>query len=200
MGDHVFIWETARCHSFAIFDSRTVTLKGVHTKRPNLKPKSVCTAVRTDLKVRRESDYTMSVDFFNIYGDNVFNIYGRGNRSMAGYPTFALNYWDANNYDFVYKRVAENSAGFGSIKNGVMTTPRRQKLNVLRYNPPIDSGKWYNLKIEVLANRDVTFFLNDQRLGSFKAHFLTRGYGGVGVLNKKNNEIQFRNYDVAPIL
>merc|ERR1719167_436689 len=130
-----FVWDTTRCSNISpIVDSKTVILiaKGEYPKDQN------CYAIRRDLKVSDDTAYTMSSDFINLSGEIQ-------NGKFIGHVGFAFNYWDKNNYDFVFKRTHETKASYGSVRNGVVAE-RRDLANDF----VTDSGKWYNLKIEVL--------------------------------------------------
>ena len=87
-----FIWDTYRCTNIQpIVDSKTIILiaKG---KFPEDK---FCHSIRRDLKVSDGLAYTMSAEFLIVSG-----------RRSQGKPLansgFAFNYWDDNNYDFVF--------------------------------------------------------------------------------------------------
>jgi len=181
-----FIWDTTRCSNInPIVDSKTVILiaKGEYPQDKN------CYAIRRDLKVSDDTAYTMSTDFINLSGER------RSDGTITGHVGYAFNYWNDYNYDFVFIRTHRPDPGYGSVKNGVVSLVN---LGAGEFFP--DSGKWYNLKIEVLPSKDVTLKVNDQVIGSFKAHFTTRGYGGVLLINGFNNVAQFRDFDVSPVL
>lgn len=181
-----FIWDTYRCSNInPIVDSKTIILIGGGRWPAD----QFCHAIRRDLKVSDDTAYTMTADFISLSGN-----------ANLGHVGLTFNYWDDNNYDWVYKRVHSTTTVFGSIKNGVLAIA-----GTITNDPPIQSRKWYNLKIEVSTNKNVNVFLNGVRLNkfvkpSFKAFFTTRGYGGVIVANGYKNVVQFRNFDVAPIL
>ena len=85
-------WDIQRSSNInPIEDSKTVFLSALG-KWPDDK---FCIAVRTDLKVNDEANYTMTVNFNNIRGE------AAGNVDHVG---FAFNYWNAENYDFICKR------------------------------------------------------------------------------------------------
>ena len=85
-------WDLQRCSNInPVEDSKTIFLSSFG-KWPVDK---FCIAIRTDLKVNDDAEYTMSVNFNNIRGGSTGNV---------GHVGFAFNYWDAQNYDFVYKR------------------------------------------------------------------------------------------------
>ena len=67
-------------------------------------------------------------------------------------------------------------------------------------NPAISSGNWYSLKIVVKANKNVDLFLNDKKIGSFVAKFTTRGYGGFMIANGYRNVVQFRDFNLSPVI
>ena len=60
-----------------------------------------CMAIRTNLKVIDETSYKMTVTFNNVRG-SVSGV--NANAVGYGHLGFAFNYWDKDNYDFVYKR------------------------------------------------------------------------------------------------
>jgi len=184
-----FIWDTYRCSNIdPIVDSKTIIL----VAKGAFPVDQFCHAVRRDLKVSDDTAYTMSVDLFNVFGQFLPN-----SRTMFGHIGFAFNYWDDQNYDVLYKSIHEDSFSYGPIKNGVYNP---DDFTTVKGNPPVQSGKWYNFKIEVSPNKDVKVFLNDVTLGLFKAQFTTRGLGGALVLNGFSNLAEFRNFDVSPIL
>ena len=85
-------WDLQRCSNInPVEDSKTIFLSSFG-KWPVDK---FCIAIRTDLKVNDDAEYTMTVNFNNIRG---------GSNGSVGQVGFAFNYWDAQNYDFVYKR------------------------------------------------------------------------------------------------
>jgi len=188
-----FIWDTTRCSNInPIVDSKTIILipKGAFGQWPR---DQFCHSIRRDLKVSDDTAYVMNVDFIVLSGVTP------GGREV-GYPGFAFNYWDESNYDFVFKKfdakaADQNAVGVGSIRNGVM-----KRLPDIANNPAVKLREWYNFKVVVLPNKTVTVKLNDQVLGSFKAYFSTRGYGGVIGATGFNSVLQFRNFDVSPIL
>ena len=81
---------------------------------------------------------------------------------------------------------------YGRVKDGIVTSENAGG------TPDLVSGQWYNFKIEVGANKQVEFSMNNQLLGTFTASFSTRGYGGVIVANGYDSVVQFRGYDVIP--
>merc|ERR1711990_354907 len=94
-----------------------------------------CHSIRRDLKVSDDTTYTMTVDFINVAGKL------DSKNTMRGHEGFVFNYWDNNNYDFVYKQVHSTTTGFGSIRNGAIS-----HIGYVPNNPPIQSGIWYNLR------------------------------------------------------
>merc|ERR1719312_730199 len=113
--------------------------------------------------------------------------------TTCGHFGFAFNYWDNNNYDFVYKSQT-NNFHYGRVKDGDMSSASNPG-----GNPSVLPGKWHSLKIEVDANsKKVKFSMDDKVLGYFTASFSTRGYGGPLVANGFGSTVQFRNFDVAP--
>jgi len=178
-----FIWDTYRCSNInPIVDSKTVILIAKGTWPED----QYCHTIRRDLKVSDNTAYTMTVDFINISG---------GTNGNVGHVGLVFNYWDDQNYDILFKRIHVPDTRYGSVRNGVLGG-----LTNLSNNPPVESKKWYNFKIEVSPKKEVKVFLDDKLLGSFKASFTTRGSGGALVANGFNNVAEFRNYDVSPIL
>ena len=91
-------------------------------------------------------------------------------------------------------RVHSNSFAYGKVTNGVLQFTSASAGG----NPSITSGKWYSLRIEVSTNKGVRLLLNNNQIGTFNAHFTTRGYGGLIVATGYDNDVLFRDYDVAP--
>jgi len=177
-------WDVRRCSNInPIEDSKTIFLSaGGKWNNDNL-----CMGIRTDLKVSDDTAYEMTVIFNNVRGGK------SGNNKMFGHLGFAFNYWDEDNFDFVYKRVHSNTFTHGKVDGGTI-----QFTGSVGGNPTIVSESWYNLKIEVDESKKVKFYLNDKILGSFTASFSTRGYGGVIVATGYKNDVMFRDYDVSP--
>lgn len=174
-----FVWDTYRCSNInPIVDSKTIILiaKGAFPED------QYCHTIRRDLKVSDNTAYSMTVDFINISGE--------------GHCGLVFNYWDDQNYDIVFKLIQQRYTRYGSVRNGVLSPLTNLKVP----NPPVESGKWYNFKIEVSPKKEVRVYLDDELLGSFQAYFTTRGSGGALVANGFNNVAEFRNYDVSPIL
>ena len=89
-----------------------------------------------------------------------------------------------------------NTFAYGKVNNGVIQFTSTS----VGGNPTIASGNWYNLKIEVSATKAVKLFLDNVQIGSFKAFWSTRGYGGLIVANGYANLVFFRDFDVSPIV
>ena len=87
-----------------------------------------------------------------------------------------------------------NSFAHGKVSKGVLQFASASAGG----NPSIISSQWYNLKIEVSTDKTVRLFLNNNQIGTFKAYFTTRGYGGLIVATGYDNDVLFRDYDVAP--
>ena len=47
---------------------------------------------------------------------------------------------------------------------------------------------------------NIRAYIDNRLVGSFKAHFRTRGRGGVLAENGFNNIAEFRNFDIAPVI
>ena len=91
-------WDVTRCSNVnPIEDSKTIFLSA----RGKWSDDKFCMAVRTDLKVIDETAYQMTVTFNNVRG----GVIGVNTNTIGyGHLGFAFNYWDKDNYDFVYKR------------------------------------------------------------------------------------------------
>merc|ERR1712218_153913 len=179
-----FLWDVNRCSNInPIVDSKTIIL----TANGKWSEDKFCSAIRRDLKVTDEKPYEMSTEFNNISGT------GGG---TVGHLGFMFNVWDDYNYDFVYKRVHQTTFAYGRVFNGAIQVTSGS----VGGNPAISSGNWYSLKIKVQANKDVELFLNDKKIGKFEAKFTTRGYGGAIVATGYRNVVQFRNFELSPIL
>ena len=91
-------WDVSRCSNVnPIEDSKTIFLSA----RGKWSDDKFCMAIRTDLKVIDETSYKMTVTFNNVRG-SVSGV--NANAVGYGHLGFAFNYWDKDNYDFVYKR------------------------------------------------------------------------------------------------
>ena len=68
----------------------------------------------------------------------------------------------------------------------------------------IQPNKWNFLKISVKGHcnhcNNVDGYVNGQRVFSFKAHFATRGFGGALAENGFSNVVEFRDFDIEPII
>ena len=85
-------WDVRRCSNInPVKDIKTLFLSAFGNKADKF-----CIAIRTDLKVNDDVEYTMTVNFNNIRGGDAGN--GRG---LYGHVGFAFNYWDAQNYDLL---------------------------------------------------------------------------------------------------
>jgi len=175
-------WDVRRCSNInPIWDSKTVFLSA----RGKWSNDKFCMGIRTDLKVSDGTAYEMTVNFNNVRG---------GKDGNVGHLGFAFNYWDEDNFDFVYKRVHSNTFAYGKVNAGTIQFTSGN----VGGNPAIVSERWYNLKIVVDESKNVILYLNGKKLGSFKAFFSTRGYGGAIVASGYKNDVMFRNYDVSP--
>jgi len=181
-----FLWDVNRCSNInPIVDSETIIL----TANGQWATDKFCTAIRRDLKVTDEAPYEISSQFNNLSGKPTGSV-------LYGHLGFMFNVWDDNNYDFVYKRVHSTTFAYGRVFNGAV---QFTSSNVVG-NPAISSGNWYTLRIVVQTNKDVELFLNDKKIGSFKAKFTTRGYGGAIVATGYRNVVQFRNFKLSPVI
>jgi hypothetical protein len=177
-------WDVRRCSNInPIEDGRTIFLSAGGKWSQD----KFCMGIRADLKVSDDTAYVMTVNFNNVRGSKYCKV-------MCGHPGFAFNYWDEDNFDFVYKRVHSNTFAYGKVNGGIIQFTSGS----VGGNPTIVSGSWYNLKIEVDENKNVNLYLSGKKLGSFKAFFSTRGYGGVIVGTGYKNDVMFRDYDVSP--
>jgi len=181
--DKNFLWDVNRCSNInPIVDSKSIILTA-NGKWPEDK---LCTAIRRDLKVTDEASYEMSTEFNNIAGFPI----------GVGHLGFIFNVWDDFNYDLVYKRVHIRDVLYGRVINGELESNR----GTIAGNPAISSGNWYSLKIVVNEEKKVNIFLNDKEIGSFEATFTTRGYGGLMVATGFRNVVQFRDFNLSPVI
>ena len=76
----------------------------------------------------------------------------------------------------------------------------RKKLGCVDVQP----ANWNALKLIVNDEcnncKNVDVFVDGLQVGSFEAHFATRGFGGVLAENGFNNIAEFREFDIAPII
>ena len=79
-------------------------------------------------------------------------------------------------------------------------TKSTRKLGCLELQP----ASWNALKLIVNEEcnhcNNVNVFVDGLHVGSFEAHFATRGFGGVLAENGFNNIAEFRLFDIAPII
>ena len=79
------------------------------------------------------------------------------------------------------------------LKNG------RHLTNINTDAPKLYSGKVYNLKVQVSANKKFKVFLDGIQLGDqYETFFPTNGRGGVTVVNGFSNTANFRNFELTP--
>jgi len=177
-----FLWDVNRCSNInPVVYSKSIIL----TANGKWSDDKFCTAIRRDLKVTDEVPYEMSTEFNNIAGFPI----------GYGHLGFIFNVWDDYNYDFVYKRVHSKTFAYGRVFNGEI-----QFTGSVGGNPAISSGNWYSLKIVVKANKNVDLFLNDNNIGNFNAKFTTRGYGGFMIATGYRNVVQFRDFNLSPVI
>ena len=87
----------------------------------------------------------------------------------------------------------------GFVDNGSLTKSSSQSECL---NTKI--GEWNALKLIVDKKCDqcknVKAYIDNNFVGAFEAHFVTRGFGGVLAENGFNNIAEFRKFDIAPII
>ena len=86
--------------------------------------------------------------------------------------------------------------GYEQNCGGIVFGPYRSVFGVDRITP---ANKWYNFKIKVESNKNVTIYLNNEIKGHFTATFETRGYGGIAIPNGYSTIMQYRNFQISPI-
>ena len=68
----------------------------------------------------------------------------------------------------------------------------------------MQASNWNALTLIVNEECDqcnnVEAYMDRRKVGSFKAHFATRGFGGVLAENGFNNIAEFRKFDISPII
>ena len=85
---------------------------------------------------------------------------------------------------------------YGAIRNGGLA---KTIVNVWPDVPKLYSGKVYNLKLQVSADKKFKLFLDGKQLGSqYQTTFPTLGRGGVGVYNGYKNTATFENFQLTP--
>ena len=87
----------------------------------------------------------------------------------------------------------------GYVDKGVLTKST-EKLTCVK----LEASEWNTLKLIVNEEcnncKNVNAFIDGTEVGSFEAHFTTRGFGGVLAENGFNNIAEFRNFDISPVI
>merc|ERR1712227_329240 len=149
-----------------------------------------CVALRKNLKISGE--YQLSSQLINVgppTGERNFGV--------------VFNAEDEKNYDFAYLSYDVHDKCIkvqpGYVEKGVITKLKK-KLGCIDRQPK----KWNALKLIVKEEcnhcNNVEAFVDGRSVGSFEAHFATRGFGGVLAENGFNNIAEFRKFDIAPII
>jgi len=180
-------WDTYLCaNENPIVDEKTVILTATGLPTTYLP----CLGLRKNLKISGE--YQMSSQLINVGPAN-------GERNFG----LAFNAIDENNYDFVYlsydKADSCTKMAYGYVEKESLTKGSTKSACM-----SIQSNKWNFLKITVKDDCDhcnnVDGYVNGQHVFSFEAHFATRGFGGALAENGFSNVVEFREFDIAPII
>jgi len=123
----------------------------------------------------------------------------RGERNFG----LAFNAIDENNYDFIYLSY-DNAALCTKLTYGYVEKESLTKASTKSACINIQLNKWNFLKITVKDDCDhcdnVDGYVDGQRVFSFEAHFATRGFGGALAENGFSNVVEFREFDIGPII
>ena len=85
---------------------------------------------------------------------------------------------------------------YGAIRNGGLA---KTIVNVWPDVPKLYSGKVYNLKLQVSADKKFQLFLDGKQLGGkYDTIFRTLGRGGVAIANGYSNIANFKNFQLTP--
>ena len=99
---------------------------------------------------------------------------------------------------------------YDSHENCIKVEPGYVERGIMRKSTPklgcvdLQPANWNALKLIVNDEcnhcNNVEAFVDGQQIGSFAAHFATRGFGGVLAENGFSNIAEFRKFDIAPII
>jgi len=180
-------WDTYLCaNENPIVDEKTVILTATGLPTTYLP----CLGLRKNLKISGE--YQMSSQLINVGPP-------RGERNFG----LAFNAKDENNYDFVYLSYDQADSctkmAYGYVENESLTNGSTKSACF-----SIQPNKWNFLKITVKDDCDhcknVDGYVNGDLVFSFEAHFATRGFGGALAENGFSNVVEFREFDIGPII
>jgi len=180
-------WGTYLCaNENPIVDEKTVILTATGLPSNSLP----CLGLRKNMKISGE--YQMSSQLINVGPPN-------GERNFG----LAFNAKDEYNYDFVYlsydKANSCTKMAYGYVEKESLTQSST-KSTCMNIQP----NKWNFLKITVKDECDhcnnVDGYVNGHRVFSFEAHFATRGFGGALAENGFSNVVEFREFDIGPII
>merc|ERR1712136_471902 len=180
-------WDTYLCaNENPIVDEKTVILAATGLPTTYLP----CLGLRKNLKISGE--YQMSSQLINVGPP-------RGERNFG----HAFNAIDENNYDFIYLSY-DNADLCTKLTYGYVEKESLTKASTKSACINIQLNKWNFLKITVKDDCDhcdnVDGYVNGQRVFSFEAHFATRGFGGALAENGFSNVVEFREFDIGPII
>jgi len=180
-------WDTYLCaNENPIVDEKTVILTATGLPTSYLP----CLGLRKNLKISGE--YQMSSQLINVGPP-------RGERNFG----LAFNAIDENNYDFIYLSY-DNADLCTKLTYGYVEKESLTKASTKSACINIQLNKWNFLKITVKDDCDhcdnVDGYVNGQRVFSFEAHFATRGFGGALAENGFSNVVEFREFDIGPII
>ena len=87
----------------------------------------------------------------------------------------------------------------GYVENAILTRSPNTSACI-----DIQAKKWNFMKIVVREEcnscMNVDGFINGCKVFSFQSHFNTRGFGGGLAENGHNNVVEFRKFDIDPII
>jgi len=180
-------WGTYLCaNENPIVDEKTVILTATGLPSNSLP----CLGLRKNMKISGE--YQMSSQLINVGPPN-------GERNFG----LAFNAKDEYNYDFVYlsydiaNSCTKMAYGYVEKESLTLSSTKSACMN-------IQPHKWNFLKITVKDDCDhcnnVDGYVNGHRVFSFEAHFATRGFGGALAENGFSNVVEFREFDIGPII
>jgi len=180
-------WDTYLCaNENPIVDEKTVILTATGLPTSYLP----CLGLRKNLKI--SGAYQMSSQLINVGPP-------RGEHNFG----LAFNAIDENNYDFVYLSY-DNADSCTKLTYGYVEKESLTKFSTKSDCMNIRLNEWNFLKITVKDNCDhcdnVDGYVNGQRVFSFEAHFATRGFGGALAENGFSNVVEFREFDIGPII
>jgi len=180
-------WETYLCaNENPIVDEKTIIITATGLTNETLP----CIALRKNLKI--SGQYEISSQLINV---------GRptGERNFG----LVFNAQNENNYEFAYLSFNSNG-GCTEVTVGYVEDASLRNSAEKSDCVKIQTNGWNSLRLTVNKKCDdcknIKAYIDGQFVGSFKGHFITRGFGGVLAENGFNNIAEFRKFDIAPIV